>query len=93
MHAVSSPTTAALAAVPLLDALLPTAEAAVLAGVKPATVRQWDKRGHLVPAARDERGWPLYLGRDVLRVEARTRPAARRQPIPFQHNSADPVAA
>ena len=71
-----------------LQAHLSTAEAALFAGVQPETVRQWKARGHLAPASYGERGRPLYLGIDVLRAEAKTRAAARRQPIPFQQDGA-----
>lgn len=62
----------------LVTTPLTTAQAAALAGVKPATIRQWIHRGHLVPTARDERGRPRFRGVDVARAEAATRDHAGR---------------
>ena len=59
--------------------LLSYSDAATLAGVSEATVRQWKTRGHLEPAGMDDFGRPLFHGIDVLRAEARTRHRARRR--------------
>ena len=59
--------------------LLGYADAATLAGVDAATVRQWKARGHLTPAGLDESGRPLFRGIDVLRAEAKTRHRAHRR--------------
>lgn len=53
--------------------LVYTDEAAVLAGVKPATVRKWVERGHLEAVEWDERDRPLYDPIRVMQVEAKTR--------------------
>jgi DNA-binding transcriptional MerR regulator len=53
-----------------------TAQAAEAAGVTPAVVYQWKRRGKLVPVNR--RGWPRYRAMDVLRVEQSTRERAGR---------------
>lgn len=57
---------------------LTTAEAAELAQVDRATVRQWKARGHLSPASYDRRGRPLYRALDVAKAERATREKARR---------------
>lgn len=68
------------------DDLIGTTAAAELAHVRPATVRQWRKRGFvdrhgnqrkLEPKTRDHRGWPLFLTEDVLEAATATR---RRRP-------------
>ncbi|NNH21654.1 helix-turn-helix domain-containing protein [Pseudokineococcus marinus] len=52
-------------------ALLTTADAALLAGVSPATVRDWQRRGLL--KARGRRGRSsLWAADDILDVEAQT---------------------
>lgn len=65
-----------------LDDLLSTAAAAELAGVQPATIRQWRTRGYvdrhgrrsrLEPKTTDRRGWPLFLAADILEAAAATR--------------------
>jgi DNA-binding transcriptional MerR regulator len=60
-----------------LDAIT-TTEAAELAGVKPAVIRQWKHRGQLAPIGETPAGRPLYRPIDVLRAEAATRGRARR---------------
>lgn len=62
----------------LLDSLVTTTEAANLAGVKVAAISNWKQRGHLVPAAHDGRGRPLYRWIDVAKAERATRDHARR---------------
>jgi len=42
------------------DGMLRTPDAARLVGVKPATVRDWRRKGWLEPQGLDERGWPLH---------------------------------
>jgi hypothetical protein len=64
--------------------LITVSEAATLAGVDTATIRQWKKRGHLAPSGEDDFGRPLFTGISVLRAEAKTRKAARRSPTPMQ---------
>lgn len=68
----------------LHDDLLSAEMAAHVAGVAVSTIWQWKRRGHLAPTGADEYGRPLYTGIDVLRAEAKTRKAARRQPVPWQ---------
>lgn len=65
--------------------LLTTKQAAHLAEVTPAAVRQWVTRGHLKVATnddgeeiRDKRGRPFYWRIDVAKAEYKTRKAARR---------------
>lgn len=48
-------------------------QAAEMAGVDPATIRQWRKRGYLEPRGLDERGNPLYHPDDVARADKRVR--------------------
>lgn len=48
------------------------------AGITPATIRQWRRRGHLTPAGLDLRGRPLYQLADVARAELATRARALR---------------
>ena len=51
------------------DGYLTTAESARLVGVKPVTIRQWRKRGWLVPQGLDERGYPLHSRQAVRAAE------------------------
>lgn len=60
-------------------ALLTTRQAADLAGVTPATIRQWASRGHLTAKGLDDHGRALYLLIDVAKAENATRKAARRK--------------
>jgi DNA-binding transcriptional MerR regulator len=53
--------------------LVPTAEAAELVGVKPATIRKWVQRGHLTARGLDEKNRPLYHPDDVIAAEAKVR--------------------
>lgn len=55
------------------DGLLTTAEAARLVGVSEVTIRQWRKRGHLVPQGLDERNRPLHTREAVRAAERRVR--------------------
>lgn len=55
-----------------LPVLLTTAEAAILAGVSPATIRTWVHRGHLHAVAVNGDGHPLYDAADVRLVEITT---------------------
>ena len=48
------------------DGFITTAEAARLVGVKEVTIRQWRKRGYLLPQGLDERNRPLHT-RDAVR--------------------------
>ncbi len=57
---------------------LTTAQAAELAGVSAAAIRQWVKREHLAPAGRDKRGHMLFTQRAVAMAEQKTRKHARR---------------
>lgn len=69
---------------------LTTAEAAQLAttwrrlvsagaaAVKPATIRQWASRGHLIPTGLDDQGRPLYALTDLAHAERATRARALR---------------
>lgn len=61
-----------------LNALVPTKEAARLAGVSVAAISNWKERGWLKPATWDEKGRPLYRFLDVARAEYATRQKARR---------------
>jgi hypothetical protein len=61
-----------------LDSLITSTEAANLACVGVATISKWRDRGHLTPAAYDDRGRPLYRFIDVARAERATRDRARR---------------
>ncbi|WP_157253190.1 MerR family transcriptional regulator [Nonomuraea typhae] len=60
------------------EVYLTTASAAELAGVKPATIRKWVEREHLVPVGRDGRGHMLFTQVAVANAEAKTRELARR---------------
>ena len=51
------------------DGFLTTAEAARLVGVQPVTIRQWRKRGWLLPQGLDERGYPLHSRQAVRDAE------------------------
>ena len=55
------------------DAMLTTAEAALVAGVAAGTIRAWASRGRLKNAGYDERGWPLYELQAVQAAEERVR--------------------
>ena len=55
------------------DGYLTTAESARLVGVKPVTIRQWRKRGWLLPQGLDERGYPLHSRRAVRDAERKVR--------------------
>lgn len=65
----------------LHDDLLTVAEAATDCHVSEAAIRQWKRRGHLVPAAHDHVGRPLFRGIDVLRAEARAAANLRRTQV------------
>lgn len=60
------------------DGMLSTADVARLCRVTTAAVRQWRRRGHIVPDGLDERGWPLYNQLTAARAEAATRKKAGR---------------
>ncbi|MFF7190506.1 MerR family transcriptional regulator [Streptomyces sp. NPDC008222] len=60
----------------LEHAIWNTAEAAEAAGVTPAVIYQWKRRGKLTPV--NKTGWPRYRALDVLRAEQSTRERARR---------------
>jgi hypothetical protein len=53
--------------------LLTTREAAKLIGVEASTIRQWRKRGQLVPQGLDERGYPLHSPQAVRDAEKKVR--------------------
>lgn len=53
--------------------LITLAEAAKAAGVNPATIRGWVKRGHLVPRGMDLSRRVLYKLSEVMTVERETR--------------------
>ena len=55
-----------------------TKQAAELCGVGAAAVRQWVRRGHLVPVGRDQNGQMLFTQLDVAKAEYKTRKHARR---------------
>lgn len=50
--------------------MLTTPDAARLVGVSAATIRQWRKRGWLLPQGLDERGYPLHT-KDAVRAAER----------------------
>lgn len=54
-------------------------QAAQMAGVDPATIRQWRRRGHLKPRGLDEHGHPLYHPDDVAHADKRVRDNGLRQ--------------
>lgn len=56
------------------------ADAALQAGVAPATVRDWARLGRFAPVGRDRRGRPLYDLHDVLEVERKVRQSGRGRP-------------
>lgn len=56
-----------------MDARLSTPQAATVARVDPALIRQWAHRGQLTPVARTRGGRPLYRLGDVLDTEKRMR--------------------
>ena len=55
------------------------AQAAEAAEVKPGVIRLWKHRRHLKPAAKDDRGRPLFLAVDAIKAEKATRQRARRK--------------
>lgn len=68
------------------DSLVGTTAAAELAGVTPATVHQWRRRGYvdrsgerryLSTYGSDDRGWPLFLAAEILEIVATTRARQR----------------
>jgi len=58
-------------------ALLTTTEVAKRCDVMPHRIRDWRRRGLLLPVSRTGAGHPLYRAEDADRVEASTRHAAR----------------
>ena len=52
------------------------AEAAEAAGVTPAVIYQWKRRGKIKPV--NKTGWPRYRALDILKAEASTREHAHR---------------
>ena len=59
--------------------LLTTDEAAEHLGVKPVTIRQWVRRGHLKPAGRMPAGGPsVYRIEDLVAADEKTREKAGR---------------
>jgi DNA-binding transcriptional MerR regulator len=60
------------------DGLVDIFDAAALCGVKPGTIRQWVKRGHLAKAGLDERGRSLFDPVALQKAEYATRERARR---------------
>lgn len=59
-------------------ALLSGPQVATMCGVKPATVRSWNRRGLLKPAGLDTRGNPLFDKLDAAKAEAATAARAGR---------------
>lgn len=55
------------------------AESAEAAGVDPAVIRQWKRRGKITPV-NPGRGRPRFRALDVLKAEAATRERAHRSP-------------
>jgi len=55
------------------DGFITTAEAARLVGRKPVTIRQWRRRGWLLPQGLDERGYPLHTRQAVRDAERKVR--------------------
>jgi hypothetical protein len=55
------------------DGFLTTEEAARLVGVKAGTIRQWRKRGYLLPQGLDERDRPLHTPAAVREAEKAVR--------------------
>jgi DNA-binding transcriptional MerR regulator len=51
------------------DGMLSTPQSARLVGVEPATIRDWRRKGWLVPQGLNERGWPLHTPQAVRRAE------------------------
>jgi hypothetical protein len=60
---------------------LTTAQPDNLAWCRPHVIRQWAARLILTPAARDDRGRPLYRPGDVLEAERATRGRNTRVPV------------
>lgn len=56
-----------------VDTLLTPAQAAELAGVSSATIRQWASRGKIIPRGLGPRGVKMYRWLDVARCEKATR--------------------
>lgn len=50
--------------------LLTNSQAAILLGVAPQTLKDWQRRGRIPPAARDERGHRRYSRTDMERLKA-----------------------
>ncbi|MFI6117465.1 MerR family transcriptional regulator [Kitasatospora sp. NPDC051164] len=61
-----------------MDPLLTGPESARLAGVDPATIRQWKRRGLIQPDGLDDHDRPLYRQMTIARAEAKTRKRAGR---------------
>ncbi|MCG6499448.1 MerR family transcriptional regulator [Kitasatospora sp. A2-31] len=62
-----------------MDPLLTGPESARLAGVNPATIRQWKRRGLIQPDGLDEHGRPMYRQMTIARAERATRDRAGRR--------------
>jgi predicted site-specific integrase-resolvase len=58
-------------------ARITTSQAAAYAGVSPAAVTNWRRRGHLTPVDH-QHGRPIYIVLDVAKAEHATRRKARR---------------
>lgn len=65
--------------------LITVAQAAELAGVSDAVIRQWKRRGHLSQAGATLDGRPLFRGIDVLRAQAQLERKRRRRQAPRGH--------